>query len=164
MTSLAGLPFRDGYVDPYPELWKRLSEMALQYRDLLAPLTLSGQFVVESRDPWNEDSDSLRHWNSSGGYTAQADIAGIVVDRGTRIAALTTHLENFSNRCLTLEAIASQQLAGLPHTAEMHEFIKDTVETFSSESCAGYRQYTGWFPHLYFETLFSNYDDHPSAL
>ena len=25
-------------------------------------------------------------------------------------------------------------------------------------------QYTGWFPHLYFETAFSNPDDHPSAL
>ena len=156
--------FPDGYVDPYPELWKRLSEMALQYRDLLAPLTLSGQFFVERRDPWNEASDSLRHWNSLVGYTPQAEVAGIVVERGSRIEAITTHLENFSNRCLTLEAIARQQLAGLPHTAEMHEFIKDTVETFSIDGCVGYRKYTGWFPHLYFETIFSNPDDHPSAL
>ena len=156
--------FPDGYVDPYPELWMRLSEMALQYRDLLAPLTLSGEFVIERRASWSEPSDLLRHWNSVVGYTSQAEVSGIVVDRGNRIAAMITHLEHFSDRCLTLEAIARQQLAGLPHTLEMHEFVKDTVETFSIESCAGYRQYTGWFPHLYFETAFSNPDDHPSAL
>jgi len=159
-TPPAICEFPDGYVDPYPELWKRLSEMALQYRNLLAPLNLSGEFFVAPRlPPWDGPLFPLRDWNSLVGLPG-----GIPIDRGSRIAEMTTHLENFSNRCLTLEGIARQQLAGLPHTPEMHEFVKDTVETFSSESCAGIRQYTGWFPNLYFETAFSSPEEHPSAL
>ena len=164
-TPPAICEFPDGYVDPYPELWIRLSEMALQYKALLSPLTLAGEFWVEKRaSPWNPSVVSIRDWNSEGGYNTPGKRSEVVVDRGARITAMCDHLENFSNQCLTLAGIANRQLSGLAHTSEMREFVRDTVETYSSDSCAGYRTYTGWFPNLYFDTAFSNPDDHPSAL
>lgn len=44
--------FPDGYVDPYPEFWQRLSEMVLTYKDALGTLELEGNFRVQGRDDW----------------------------------------------------------------------------------------------------------------
>lgn len=163
--------FPCGYVDPYPDLWERLSEMALQYKSLLSPLELHGTFWVEAREHFGGESPvSLQNWNSFRGLDPDVNDNQIwyllpePINRGTRIAAMCDHLDNFSQRCLTLETIARQQLDGLPHTNEMNEFIRDTVETFSSASCDGFRYYTGWFPNLYFKTPFSSPYNHPSAI
>jgi len=153
--------FPDGYVDPYPQLWSRLSGMALQYKSLLSTLTLSGEFNVEIRDPWSVPQLSIRDWNLIRGYP---NGSGILVDRGTRISEMCDHLANFSAQCLQLQVIAEHQLAGLPHTSEMTGFIRHAVENFSIEGCTGERLYTGWFPKLYFSPIFTDETEHPSAL
>ncbi|MEJ6579436.1 MAG: DUF3160 domain-containing protein [Akkermansiaceae bacterium] len=159
--------FPDGYVDPYPQLWNRLSNMALQYKDLLSTLNYpAGEFRVEARALWNEPTISLRDWNPFQGYSLnefQIDEI-IIVDRSTRLAAMCDHLENFSVQCSQLQAIAEQQLAGLEHTTAMKGFIKHTVENYSILGCNSERTYTGWFPNLYFMPIFSAPEDHPSAL
>ncbi|YCM42975.1 DUF3160 domain-containing protein [Verrucomicrobiaceae bacterium 227] len=161
--------FPDGYVDPYPQLWNRLANMALQYKDLLSTLNYpAGEFWIEARSSWWEPTISIQQWNASRGYKLRpTDVPNeevIVTDRSTRIAVMCDHLENFSVQCFQLQTIAEQQLAGLEHTAEMKGFIKHTVENFSMLGCNSERTYTGWFPNLYFMPVFSAPEDHPSAL
>ena len=160
--------FPDGYVDPYPEFWNRLSSMALQYKGLLSTLELSGEFWIEQRfDEWQVPTVSLQEfWTAGGGYrhpTQAPDEGVIVIDRGTRIAAMCDHLENFSNRALELEAIATNQLAGLPHTPEIKTFIENTVQDYSIAGYGPERLYNGWFPGLYFFNAMAGWGAHPSS-
>lgn len=160
--------FPDGYVDPYPEFWDRLSGMALQYKELLSNLELSGIFGIENRNTWGEPSQiDLRIWTTPRGYFRPPgdplEFQILQVDRGTRIAAMSDHLENFSKQCLELQAIAERQLAGLPHTEEMKTFIRTTVENVTAHGCTGDRAYDGWYPKLYFASVLGDPEIHPSA-
>ena len=160
--------FPDGYVDPYPELWERLSGMALQFKSLLATLPISGEFGLEIKNPIFENyppSMSIREWTLEEGYREEIDPDFIRIDRGTRYAAMSEHLENFSGRCLQLKEIAERQLAGLPHTSEMRDFLKATVEDRDLGPYGEARDYSGWFPRLYFPNAKSNENSaHPSVL
>ncbi|MGJ8697941.1 MAG: DUF3160 domain-containing protein [Verrucomicrobiaceae bacterium] len=157
--------FPDGYVDPYPALWQRLSDMALKYKTLLAAYSLTGPHRVESRDTedW-DDQIRLYKWNQSG-YSPLLIDEGLllVVDRGERLAALTAHLDNFSTQCLKLKQISEHQLAGQMLTDDMKTFIGNTVEDFDLVGYVGDRLYNGWFPNLYFHNAFIKWDDHPSS-
>ena len=165
--------FPTGYVDPYPDLWRRLSAMALQFREILRPIELSGGFQVTRRSgSVSRPFQLLQNWTVEEGYffdwqdPAFSNLPApdlIQIDRGSRIELMMTHLDHFSERCLTLAEIADRELEGSPHTPEALEFIKDTVETFNADSCIGIRQYTGWFPHLYFQPCFSLGQEHPAA-
>ena len=142
--------------------------MALQYKGLLSTLELSGEFWIEQRfGEWQEPTVSLQEfWTVAGGYRhpTQARYDGvIVVDRGTRIAAMCDHLENFSDRALELEAIATNQLAGLPPTPEMKTFIENTVQDYSIAGYGSERLYNGWFPGLYFFNAMAGWGAHPSS-
>jgi len=144
--------FPDGYVDPYPEVWQRLSEMALQYKELLGTLPIDGAFGIEILDYWSPGgppNESFREWTIESGLPVD-DFLSLEVDRGIRYSAMCNHLENFSNRCLYLKSIAERQLAGLPHTDDMKTFIKATVEDRALGPYEGIRDYSGWFPRLYF--------------
>ncbi|MEN8716091.1 MAG: DUF3160 domain-containing protein, partial [Verrucomicrobiales bacterium] len=165
--------FPDGYVDPYPELWQRLSDIALAYQDFVETFDYEGMIGLEVGS-WDFEELPLlptRKFSPESGYSPElletfpeiftARIQQ--VDRGERLAAIKEHLTNFSVKCLTLKAIAEQQLSGQAHTGEMKTFIENTVEDFSIIGYTGDRLYNGWFPNLYFENVRQAWGEHPSS-
>ena len=158
--------FPDGYVDPYPEMWQRLSDMALAFQGFINTFEFEGLIGIGQSFNFDENGPVFlptEPFTPQGGYpigypeTRQ-------IDRGERLAAMKDHLTNFSNRCLTLKTIADQQLAGLPHDENIQDFIKDTVEDFEIVGYGGERLYNGWFPNLYFENVRAPWGEHPSAV
>ncbi|MGI9239530.1 MAG: DUF3160 domain-containing protein, partial [Verrucomicrobiales bacterium] len=165
--------FPDGYVDPYPEYWQRLADMAEQFRAAIPPLTISGEIGIESRDRYpNRFWPCLLEWRAERGYDVSLyppDLllyeAVISVDRGERIGAIRDHLANFSEHCLTLKSIAEAQLSGQPRTPEMTAFIEATVEDKTADDgYTGIRLYNGWFPTLYYRSSLFVIDEHPSTI
>ena len=165
--------FPDGYVDPYPELFQRISEMALRYKSALSSLEWTGSLKVQKRDEniafvWIEGS--IEDWVPETGYLTIDEVPGGVdpwsvqeVDLGSRRDDICDHLTNFSEVCLQLKAIAESQLSGAGHTEEMSRFVKSLVED-EGEVYGGDRQYSGWFPNLYYQSsLEQGGADHRSA-
>ncbi len=163
--------FPDGYVDPYPELWQRLSDIALAYQGFIETIDYEGSIGLEMESEFGEPPLPTRDFSPESGYSpaladAYPEIFGgrvMQVDRGERLTAMKEHLTNFSARCLTLKEIAEQQLSGQPHTGEMRTFIENTVEDFSIIGYTGDRLYNGWFPNLYFENVRQPWGEHPSS-
>ena len=167
--------FPDGYVDPYPELFQRISSMALRYKAAIEALTWNGNFNVEKRaSEWGPqiEEESLHNWTPFFGYlTTDLIPVGVdpslvqVVDRAERLGLICDHLGNFSNVCLQLKAIAENQFSGAGRTAEMTTFIRSLVEN-EGEAYGGDRNYSGWFPNLYYQSSLESQDgwvDHRSA-
>ena len=171
--------FPDGYVEPYPEFWQRLSDMALSYKSALGKIEIEGDFRVEKRGdefgwrPFSEENYTIR-WNANVGYTHSefptpgnevSDETTVLIDRGSRSAVICEHLEIFSNCCLQLKRMADTQLAGNPHSENDSEFIRALVEDAREVGYIGERLYSGWFPNLYLKSIFSiNTEEHPSAV
>ncbi len=160
--------FPDGYVDPYPELWQRLSDIALIYEDFIDDFDYQGIFRIEDENFEPEFSPHLptNIFTPSEGYPLSAvQTYGniITIDRGERLAAMKSHLRNFSAKCLTLKEIAEHQLNGQSHTTEMTDFIEDTVQDFEIAGYGDDRLYNGWFPGLYFENYRQPRGEHPSS-
>jgi len=167
--------FPDGYVDPYPELWQRLSDIALAYQGFIATFDETGFFglELEGSDPSLSTLLPTAQFTPSEGYSPVLeqtfpDIFNgqlVQINRGTRLTAMQDHLSNFSAQCLTLKAIAERQLGGQTHTAEMKTFIENTVQNFETLGYGEGRLYNGWFPGLYFANFrHDSLSDHPSAL
>ena len=172
--------FPDGYVDPYPEFWQRMSEMALRWKSVMETVEFSGDFRIEKRLPqWFGEGaitqENLQnYWTVQGGYRQQIGPIGVsdeltlTVPLDTRGQKICDHLENFSNQCLTLKEIAEGQFTGTPRTTEQTEFLKSIVEDVW-ELYGGDRQYSGWFGPMYYvsglqEGGDTDLIDHPSAL
>jgi len=170
-TPPALCEYPDGYVDPYPALWQRLSDMAQKYRSFLSTYSLSGTMGIQIRDLeiLGDTPLELSKWTTMGYLTdgppeqSVPDHKVIDVDRGERLSIIQAHLDNFSTQCLKLKETAAHQLAGQMHTEEMKTFVGNTVETFTLVGCTGDRRYSGWFPNLYFHNAFSSGEDHPSS-
>lgn len=172
--------FPDGYVDPYPEFWQRMSEMALRWKSVMETVEFSGDFRVEKRnsDLWGGGeaitaANLSDHWSPEIGYFYTPGGLGIPdhlltsVPLDTRAQDICDHLENFSTQCLTLKEIAEGQLAGTPRSTEQTEFLKSVVESVWT-IYGGDRQYTGWFGALYYVSLLQKSGEdsdrkHPSA-
>lgn len=171
-TPPVACEYPDGYVDPYPELWQRLSDISLAYRSFIDDLELEGSFGIESESFYDYYAAlPTNTFTPTEGYphsliTSDPEIYQNrirQIDRGERLAAMSAHLANFSSRCLSLKAIAENQLAGQSHTPEMSQFIENTVEDFSLLGYVGDRLYNGWFPGLYFENYRQQESEHPSS-
>lgn len=156
--------FPDGYVDPYPELWQRLSDIALAYHSFIASFNYTGMFGIDPAN-YNIDTLLLHPINSTptAGYPPNSDGETIQIDRGERLTAMKQHLINFSAQCLTLKEIAEHQLSGQTHTQEMKTFIENTVQDYSIEGYGDDRLYNGWFPGLYFKNVRQPWGEHPSS-
>ena len=149
--------------------------MALRYKAAIEALTWNGNFNVEKRAPeWGPqiEEESLHNWTPFFGYlTTDLIPVGVdpslvqVVNRAERLGLICDHLGNFSNVCLQLKAIAENQFSGAGRTAEMTTFIRSLVEN-EGETYGGDRNYSGWFPNLYYQSSLESQDgwvDHRSA-
>jgi len=167
--------FPDGYVDPYPKLWQRLSDIALAYQGFIETFDYDGMIGLERKIVFADGYPPVptQYYTPTQGFRPELnDLFPDIfreritqVDRGQRLSYMKEHLTNFSERCLTLKSISEQQLRGEPHTDEMKLFIENTVQDFSIIGYDVVRLYNGWFPNLYFKGLrLQEWAEHPSSL
>lgn len=147
-------------------MWQRLSDIALAYRDFISGFEFTGTMGLEGPDwenpepvPLPTDVFSPKFGYPVGTFRGRTRY----VDLAERFTLMIAHLENFSETCLVLKGIAGQQLAGVPHTQEMTDFLKATVENYTITGYGGDRLYNGWFPQLYFENNRHDPFEPPSA-
>lgn len=123
-----------GFVEPRPEFWQRMGDMAQLSANVISSLSLSGQVSVPSRD------------TNSHGYMMQYSLDNI---KGNQIFCLT----NFAAQMRTLQSIAEKELAQQPLSQTETDFLKNIVEQISAYN-SGQRTYSGWYPKLFYRSVF----------
>jgi hypothetical protein len=122
-----------GFVEPRPEFWHRMNLLATLASNAIAALPLSGSITLPGRDP-------------NYPYMATYDLGRV---KGGQI----TCFNNFAAQMLTLQTIATKELAQQPLTQAETDFLKDVIELHTAYTSNG-RQYTGWYPGLFYANAF----------
>ena len=131
---LCGYPV--GFVEPRPEFWQRMNTLAALAANAVSGLPLSGYITVPAR-------------NTNYGYWATYDLGGI---KSRQVASLN----NFAATMITLQTIASKELAQLPLTQAETDFLKDVVELHYAYNPT-MRQFNGWYPGLFYLNSFQQF-------
>ena len=76
---------------------------------------------------------------------------------------LLAHIQHFQTVAETLGDIARTQLLGEPASEEQLAFIRDLVEA-ERVDYVGVRQFSGWYPRLYYRNAFYAHADHPADI
>ena len=130
---LCGYP--DGFVEPRPDFWRRMEELANLTAAAISSLPLSGTVRVPDRSAY---------W-----YT---NTYNLPVIKANQVACLT----NFAAQMATLRAIAEQELAQQPLTPMETDFLKNVIE--QSLFYTGTREFNGWYPQLFYRNVFAATD------
>jgi hypothetical protein len=128
---LCGYPY--GFVEPRPEFWHRMNLLATLASNAIAALPLSGSITLPGRDP-------------NYPYMATYNLGSVKWHQ-------ITCLNNFAAQMLTLQTIATKELAQQPLTQAETDFLKDVVELHTAYTSNG-REYTGWYPGLFYPNAF----------
>jgi len=118
-----------GFVEARPGFWQRMRVMAQHTRALLGELPSTGTVVVQNR-------------RGSGFQT---------VDLGTVYSNRLAFLDNFSSKMNVLQGISEKELARQPLTTNEITFLQNLIE--DQLFYAGFRFYTGWYPHLFYANV-----------
>ncbi len=131
-TPIVVCLYPKGYVEPLPEFWSRIGQMALATKAVLATLPTNGVF----------------HYTH---YTN--DIFGEPVPYDVAVSGATMHsnrvalMDHFVSTVSTLRSMSEKELAGTAFSASENLFLQQLVEFFYD----GTRNYTGWYPHLFYQ-------------
>jgi hypothetical protein len=117
-----------GFVEPRPLFWQRMRVMAQRTRGLLAELPSSGTVVLQG----------------NGGYP-------MTISLGTVYSNRLAFLDNFAAKMNVLQGISEKELAGQPLTPSEVTFLQNLIE--DQLFYAGFRFYTGWYPHLFYANV-----------
>jgi hypothetical protein len=159
VTPPLGCDFPAGYVDPRLEFWERLACLAEVAHDAVNRLPVSGDQVVEAVrvDGFFEGPPNAvlnlkpGQWPASVVPLKQSDCKNRLLE----------HHDHFRSVADNLGGIARNQLEKEPITEEQLAFIKDMVE-LESVDYVGVRQYSGWYPNLYYRNAVFSGAEHPS--
>jgi hypothetical protein len=133
---LCGYPV--GFVEPRPEFWQRMNALAALAANAVAALPLSGLITLPNRDTSNTSQPTLTY---NLGYI-----------KAGQIACFT----NFAAQMLTLQTIATKELAQQPLNQAETDFLKDVVELHYAYNPT-MRQFNGWYPGLFYRNAFQDF-------
>jgi hypothetical protein len=133
VPMVCGYPY--GFVEPRPEFWQRMNTLAALAANAIAALPLSGMIYLPARD-------------TNYPYLLSYDLGAI---KAGQIACLN----NFAAQMVTLQTIATKELAQQPLSQAETDFLKNVVELQSAYNSSG-RQFTGWYPHLFYQNAFQS--------
>ncbi len=122
---LCGYPA--GFVEPIPNFWLKMQQLAQVTAGALSELPLSGQVTVS---------------NHTGFGTTTFNLAGLRADE-------VRFLNTFASQMATLQDMAERELAQQPFTSDETQLLKDVVER--SIDYVGVRTWSGWYPALYYQ-------------
>ncbi len=121
-----------GYVEPRPDFWSRLGEMALATKAVLATLPTNGVF-------------NYTHYTNNASGTPVAYTVSIT--GATMYSNRLALMDRFTNTMDTLRALSEKELSKTPFSSADSNFIQRLVEF----DYTGARTYTGWYPNLFYQ-------------
>lgn len=135
---LCGYP--SGFVEPRPEFWGKMGELANAAGAAIANLRLQENVTVPGRP------------NQYGG-------AGdpLTLNLGVVQSQQVTFLKSFSACMSTLQTIATKEQAQEPLTLEEADFLRNIVEV--TVFYTNYRKWNGWYPQLFYRNVFFRQTD-----
>lgn len=136
--------YPDGFVEPRPEFFRSMAQLAELCRQRMAQVTVTGTVRVPDPDAFYPAPNSSR----------EVSIKGVRAKRDA-------FLRSFQNTMLTLEGMAAAELQQRPFSPDQAEFIRNLAD--NRTNYLGERQYSGWYPHLYYSNCFAGTDFNKNA-
>src|SRR5262249_21877116 len=132
-TGLILCSYPAGFVEPRPEFWQRMRNMALRTRALSESLPFFGTVQVEVRD------------------------CGCSSLQAVAFRTVQTHrpafLQPFPGHMSSLQSISEKELRREPLSAAETLFLKDLIHRHD-DHYYGIKQYSGWYPGLFYRNIF----------
>jgi hypothetical protein len=119
-----------GFVEPVPEFWRRMKEMATATADGLARLPIAGVVMVQPINP-------------PGGQDR------IGVDSAVRNAQRISFCRNFAQQMAVLESLAAKELQQQPFTQAETDFIRGLMNRRDRDYLGP--TFDGWYPGLFYK-------------
>lgn len=138
--------YPDGFVEPRPEFFARMRELAAGMREQASHPLAIGWATLPNPD-----------WSLGMGWEGR----WITVDISAARSARTSFLDTFMRCMSTLEGMALKELNQQPFSPSEVAFIKTLAD--STNNYVGERQYSGWYPRLFYRNVFAGYDFHKNA-
>ena len=123
---LCGYPA--GFVEPRPEFWQQMQNLADLTARAIKSLPLSGSVTVQSRDPW---------------FPIQ-----LTFNLGDIQSNQVAFLGDFSVHMGALHGMAEKELAQQPFSQGETDALKNIVERTADYT--GERRWNGWYPQLFY--------------
>lgn len=123
-----------GYVEPRPDFWARLGEMALATKVVLATLPTNGVF-------------NYTHYTNRTTFPFLPVAYTVPVSGATMNSNRLALVDRFVSTVDTLRSISEKELGKMPFSAADNLFIQHLVE-FTYD---GKRNYSGWYPNLFYQ-------------
>ncbi|PYI87121.1 MAG: hypothetical protein DME26_07155, partial [Verrucomicrobia bacterium] len=121
-----------GYVEPRLEFWGRLRAMASRAADQVAALKYEGSYEVL-------DPDGL-----------ETNVVMLTAIQSRQV----NHLRSFATIIARLEDLASKELRQECFSSEDEKFIDGLMEQRQGGGCGGPPRYSGWYPQLFYRTIY----------
>lgn len=135
-----------GYIEPRPDFWSRLGEMALATRAVLASLPTNGVF-------------NYTHYTNRTTAPFNQVAYSVPVSGATMYSNRLALIDRFVSTMNTLRSISEKERSKTPFSAADNLFLQQLVEF----DYVGKRTYTGWYPMLFYqpgsEIVPPNYND-----
>ena len=127
-----------GFVEPRLDFWRRFERMAAGAAEQIAGLTYRGEYeYVEQLFPFNP------------GVTNRIEASRIQ-------ARQVDHLRNFASLIARLAGLAEKELNKVCFSAQDEKFMDSLIEASQGMGCGDGPRYTGWYPQLFYRTIYSS--------
>ena len=135
-----------GFVEPRVEFWQRLRAAATRAADLIAALPYEGTYLLVTNqtqtDPVTGEQVSVPTTNSIPMPTIQS--------------SQVSHFRRFAETVTVLQALAVKELAQQCFSADDEKFVDSLMEDRQGGGCGGPLRYSGWYPQLFYRTIYWN--------
>jgi hypothetical protein len=134
-----------GFVEPRVEFWQRLRAAATRAADLISSLPYTGTYILVTNqiqtDPLTGEQVQISTTNSIPMATIQSN--------------QVNHLRRFATTLTALETLVNKELAQQCFTGADVQFIDSLMEDRGRVGgCGGYWKYSGWYPQLFYRTIY----------
>jgi hypothetical protein len=142
-ADVAPCIYPKGFVEPRIEFWNRLRRMATRTADHIAALTYQGSYAVVTNQP-----SPIKHPSEG----PQTNIVSLTDIQSRQVS----HLQNFATIVARLESLSQKELAPEPFTSEDESFVNSLMEREAVQliGCVGPTSYSGWYPSLFYRTIY----------
>ena len=136
-----------GYVEPRIDFGNRLKQMVTDVAERIAALKYEDSYILVTNWPAQLDPDTGEQIDPGGSQTNVLSLAAIQ-------ARQVTHLQTFATVVTRLETLVRKELAQECFSSEDEEFIDGLMEQPQSRGCGGPLKYGGWYPQLFYRTIY----------
>jgi hypothetical protein len=136
-----------GFVEPRLEFWQRLESMTTRAADLIAGLNYSGSYSLLTNVPARFDPATGKIINPGG---PQTNLIGLAVIQERQVS----HLQSFGSVVDRLGTLVVKELTHDCFSSDDAVFLDGLMEQRQRLGCGGPNKYSGWFPQLFYRTIY----------